>query len=82
MTIIELQSPSNKRSGGDGRRAYLQKRDEILSSQSHLIEIDLLRGGERLPIIEPLPPTDYHCFICRADKRPQASRYSWTVQQA
>ena len=81
ITVIELLSPSNKRANGDGRREYLQKRDEIISSQSHLVEIDLLRGGERLPIIEPLPPADFHCFVCRADKRPQASRFSWTMRQ-
>lgn len=46
VTHIELLSLSNKRAGSDGRELYLKKQREILGSQVHLIEIDLLRGGE------------------------------------
>src|SRR5271157_4366954 len=41
VTVIELLSPSNKRSGPD-REQYLTKRVEILASPTHLVEIDLL----------------------------------------
>ncbi len=81
VTVIELLSPANKRSGGDGRIVYLKKRDEVLSSPSHLVEIDLLRGGERLPVIESLPDHDYCCIVSRWYQRPQASLYAWSVQQ-
>ena len=43
VTVIELLSPTNKR--GDGYKEYLNKRDRILRSNAHLIEIDLLRKG-------------------------------------
>ncbi len=47
ITVIELLSPKNKRSG-QGREAYEKKRRAILSSETHLIEIDLLRGSKEI----------------------------------
>ncbi len=47
VTLIEIISPSNKRPGPD-RDAYLAKQWEILHSDASLIEIDLLRSGQRL----------------------------------
>lgn len=46
VTEIEVFSPSNKTAGSEGRQLYLTKQREILASQTHLIEIDLLRQGE------------------------------------
>jgi len=79
VTVIELLSPANKRHGGDGRREYLSKRESILGSTTHLVELDLLRGGERLPTVEPLPPGDYYAFVCR-QRRYQAEVYAWTLR--
>jgi hypothetical protein len=42
VTVLELISPSNKHSGS-GHTEYLAKQHEVLQSQSHLVEIDLLR---------------------------------------
>lgn len=47
VTLIEILSPSNKRSGPD-REAYESKRREVLASDASLIELDLLRGGRRV----------------------------------
>ncbi|MFN0050735.1 MAG: DUF4058 family protein [Planctomycetales bacterium] len=47
VTVIEIVSPSNKHSGA-ARKSYLQKQSEILSSDSHLVEIDLLRTGQHV----------------------------------
>ena len=82
VTVIELLSPANKRAGGDGRREYLAKREQILSSPTHLVELDLLRGGLRLPILEDLPAADYFCIVSRAWQRPRAELYSWTMHQS
>jgi len=73
-------SPDNKRAGSDGHREYLSKREAVLQSTAHLIELDLLRGGRRLPTIEPLPPADYYAFVCRAQHRPRAEVYAWTLR--
>ncbi len=40
ITVIEILSPVNKR--GAGRQKYERKRLEILESQTHLVENDLL----------------------------------------
>ena len=52
VTSIELLSLSNKTPGAgtmypwSGRDLYLRKQREILDGKVHLVEIDLLRGGE------------------------------------
>ena len=80
VTVIELLSPINKRAGSDGRREYLTKRETVLRSAAHLVELDLLRGGERLPTIEPLPAADYYAFVCRRQERPRVRVYPWTLR--
>lgn len=44
VTVIEVVSPANKYAG-PGRVSYLAKQDEVRRSQTHLVEIDLLRTG-------------------------------------
>ena len=80
VTVLETLSPANKRPGGDGRREYLKKREEVLQSQSHLVELDLLRGGARLPMRRPLPPGDYYAIVSRCQRRPKAAVYPWTIR--
>src|SRR5690606_5129853 len=46
VAVIELLNPSNKAAGSAGRASYLARQAEVLGSAAHLIEIDLLRGGE------------------------------------
>ena len=45
VTVIEVLSPSNKTKGSEGRELYVTKQRELLGSQTHVIEIDLLREG-------------------------------------
>jgi hypothetical protein len=68
VTAIELLSPVNKH--GRGYREYLEKRQRLLSSTTHLLEIDLLRNGRRVPMQQPLPAAPYFVFLSRAEKRP------------
>jgi hypothetical protein len=44
VTVIEVVSPTNKYAG-PGRESYLAKQREVLGSDAHLVEIDLLRTG-------------------------------------
>ena len=46
VTVIEILSPSNKAPGPD-RDLYSAKRSSIIASTTSLIEIDLLRSGDR-----------------------------------
>jgi len=71
VTVIELLSPANKYSGSD-REQYLGKRGGLLKSWTHLVEIDLLRGGPRMPFDTPLPECDYYVMVSRMDQRPKA----------
>src|SRR5687768_2514739 len=50
VTILEVLSPINKApSTSQARADFLRKRDEVMSSRTHWVEIDLLRAGERPP---------------------------------
>jgi hypothetical protein len=68
VTSIEVLSPSNKR--GEGRQEYLAKRRRVLLGTAHLIEIDLLRKGQRVPMKELLPPAPYYVYVGRFETRP------------
>lgn len=81
VTVIETLSPANKRAGSDGRRQYLKKRAEVLSSETNLVEIDLLRGGQRLPVLN-CPAGDYYAIVSRGSHRPRADVYAWTMRQS
>ncbi|MBI3268879.1 MAG: DUF4058 family protein [Planctomycetes bacterium] len=80
VAILEILSPTNKRRRSDGRRKYLAKREAVLQSATHLVELDLLRGGERLPTREPLPESDYFAFVSRGTRRPQTEAYAWSLR--
>jgi hypothetical protein len=79
VTAIELLSPFNKR--GQGRSEYLRKRDAILASSAHLIEIDLLRKGRRLPMQRKLPEAEYFVFLSRAGLRPNTGIWPVRLQE-
>ena len=78
VTVIEVLSTTNKRVG-EGRDKYLSKRTKILSSQSHLVEIDLLRSGEPLPI-NPKQISDYGVLVSRCEQRPIAQLYPFQLR--
>jgi len=76
VTVIEVLSPTNKRGPGSaGRRAYVAKRREVLASEAHLVEVDLLREGARVPMAAPLPGADYFVIVSRAERRPACEVY-------
>ncbi len=79
VTVIELLSPTNKRKGGVGWHEYLSKRHEVLFSQVHLVEIDLLRGGERMAMRERKGTMagDYRVLVSRWEWRPRGLVWSW-----
>jgi hypothetical protein len=78
VTAIEILSPVNKRPGHEAHKNYLRKRRELLRSEAHLMEIDLLRGGERPPLQRPAPEAPYYVVLSRADRRPHVA--VWPIQ--
>ncbi|MGK7875705.1 MAG: DUF4058 family protein [Xenococcaceae cyanobacterium] len=80
VTVIEILSPTNKRAG-KGREAYETKRQDVLSSRTHLVEIDLLRGGKPMRILSEIPKTDYRILIARGNRRPCGQLYGFSVRQ-
>jgi hypothetical protein len=77
VAAIEFLSPTNKR--GPGRKQYLRKRLHILHSTAHLIELDLLRRGRRLPWTGELPPASYYVYLSRAGTRPDIDIWPITL---
>lgn len=78
VTVIELLSPSNKT--GNGRSEYLQRRQSLIDQPVHLVEIDLLLGGRRSPMRRPLPPGHAYAIVSRAERRPDAEVYAWSLR--
>ena len=79
VTAIEVFSPTNKE--GDGAIEYHNKRMSLYSRRVNLVEIDLLRGGQRLTFARPLPPGDYYSFVTR-QRRKAAEVYAWSLRDA
>ncbi|MBT9316014.1 DUF4058 family protein [Leptothoe spongobia] len=79
ITVIEILSPKNKRTG-EGRTAYLRKRQQVLTTQTHLVEIDLLRGQTPMPL-GTQTKTDYRILVSRSNTRPQAELYGFNLRQ-
>lgn len=79
ITVIEVLSPKNKRKG-KGRNVYEEKRQTILGSASHLIEIDLLRSDSPMPMQGAVQLAHYHVLVSRAEQRPQATLYAATIR--
>ncbi len=78
VTVIEVISPTNKRAG-QGREMYEEKRQQILGSRTHLVEIDLLRAGKPMPVLDCDITANYRILIGRGDERPMADLYLFNL---
>lgn len=78
ITVIEILSPTNK---SRHRQDYLEKRLEILGSDTNLVEIDLLRAGSPMPMAGKTPDTHYRILISRAWERPYAEALLFNIPQ-
>jgi hypothetical protein len=77
VAVLELLSPSNKEE--PGRRSYLDKRNALLREHVHLVELDLLLGGQRLPLSGDYPTGNYFALVSHADRRPNCHVYAWAI---
>lgn len=80
ITIIELLSPANKLMG-QGRKEYEEKRAHIFRTRTNLVEIDLLRAGEPMPVIGKPVHSDYRVLVSRGSQRPRARLYAFNLRQ-
>jgi Protein of unknown function (DUF4058) len=80
ITAIEVLSPTNKRPG-KGRDTYEKKRNAVLESATHLVEIDLLREGMPMAMVGNVPQSHYRILVSRAPQRPRAQLYAFNLQQ-
>ena len=78
ITAIEILSPKNK-NAGEGREAYLRKRRRVLQTQTHFVEIDLLRTNPSF-LQGQLPASDYHILVSRSHDRPAADLYAFSIR--
>ncbi len=82
VTIIEVLSPTNKIRGSRGRASFMEKRRDVLTSEVHWVEIDLLRAGAPSVTHPPLVPSDYRVLVSRAGQRTRARYWPISVRQA
>jgi len=86
VTIIEVLSPTNKTTAGEGQMQYGRKLRELFRTTASIVEIDLLRGG--LPTAaadtEPnitVPPHDYLVSVSRGTNRSRYEVYPFTLRE-
>ncbi len=80
VTIIEILSPVNKY--GDGFREYMARRRGLLQTQTHLLELDLVRRGTRITLRGELPPAPYYAFLSRSQRRPATQVWAIGLRQS
>jgi len=82
ITLVDVVSPTNKTTSA-GRAAYLEKRKEAKSSNSNLVEIDLVLQGQ--PMLdysrEGLPDWDHAVTVTRATQPERYEIYTATLQK-
>ncbi len=79
ITVIELLSPVNKHS--DGVLAYRRRRTTLIRTSVHLLEIDLLRHGERIELIGAPPSAPYYIYLSRVQRRPYTQIWAVGLRQ-
>ncbi|MGE3808781.1 MAG: DUF4058 family protein, partial [Gemmataceae bacterium] len=82
VTLVDVVSPANKLTA-EGRRAYLDKRQEGKHQGANLVEIDLVLQGD--PMLdysrEGLPDWDYAVTVTRATQPERYEIYTATLQK-
>lgn len=81
VTTIEVLSPANKRRGTEGWDLYLRKRQALLLGAANLVEIDLLRAGQRMPMVTPWPASPYYILVCRKRRAPYCNVWPASFQE-
>jgi hypothetical protein len=73
VTSVGVLSPSNKRPGTEGWNLYQRKRQSLLLGDASLVELDLLRDGQRMPMLDPWPDSPYTLLV--APRSPNSAEF-------
>ena len=77
VSCIEVLSPSNKKRNSPGWDLYQRKRQGLLQGgTANLVEIDLLRGGDQMPMVDPWRASPYRLLVARKSRVPVCSVWS------
>lgn len=79
VAVLELLSPYKNEE--PDRSTYLARRNALLHHDVHLVELDLLLDGQRIPLAGPYPPGNYFALVADATQRPTCHVYAWTMRQ-
>ena len=79
VTVLEILSPANKIAGSAGRKSYEEKREEVLASETNLVEIDLLRMSPPLYTRAGFPPFEYIASVSRWTGK-RRRRWVWPMR--
>lgn len=79
VTLIEILSPANKHS--QGALEYFGRRMRLLQTDTHLLEIDLLRDGARILLMAEPPPAPYYVYLSRTERRPYSQIWPAALRQ-
>ena len=80
VTALEILSPYNKLHP-KGRREYIKKRNRVFDSMTNLVEIDLLRAGEPMPLDRKPARSDYRILVRRGVAHPKAKLFVFNLRQ-
>jgi len=78
VAVIEILSPANKLAGSQGLASFSRKRREIMGSQTHWVEIDLLRGGISPGFRRGHEPHEYMVHVSPVSLRPRG--FLWPIR--
>ena len=78
VTVIEVLSPTNKRPG-KGREMYEEKREKVFGSRTNMVEIDLLRSYQPLPVFGNEIEANYRILVSRANQKPFGDLYLFNL---
>jgi Protein of unknown function (DUF4058) len=80
VTVIEVLSPDNKVSRSQGLESFRLKRETIIKSRSHWVEIDLLRGGISLAVRKRIRAHEYFVHISPVSLRAKRQGLVWPIR--
>jgi hypothetical protein len=81
VTALEILSPFSK-IHAEGREEYIRKRRRVFGSMTNVVEIDLLRAGEPMPLDRKPPCSYYRILLSRGRTPPKAKLFTFNLRQA